>query len=237
MILIDNIRVEFDNRVILDGISGAIEKGQFIGLLGNNGSGKSTLLSCMYGNHNKYNGTIHYGMDLLQDLDRLSIAKYTAIVLSQRMQIPNMRVGDVLATSRYPHFDWMRNRQVGFDQQLEHWIELAEITGLENRLIDSLSDGEFQKVMLARAYSQETPFLIMDEPSCFLDVLQKRKLFDYLLTASKNDKGIIIATHDVHEAIEFCTDLWIIDGGKLIKFKNGENELMVQLNRIFATKF
>ena len=77
----------------------------------------------------------------------------------------------------------------------------------------------------------------MDEPSSFLDVLRKRNLFKTLKASTQVEKGIVVATHDVHEALEFCTHIWLIDGKKLIEYKQGDVALNEHLNRIFATNF
>lgn len=236
MISIRDLKVAFEQRTLFSEVSADLEPGKFICLLGNNGCGKSTLLRTLFGENENYGGTITITDTDIRQLDRASMAREMALVLSGRTMIPTMMVTDVLATGRYPYMGWSGKMSEEDRQVVDEVITDFDLDELKSRYMDQLSDGEFQQVMIARSFVQSTPFIIMDEPSAFLDVLRKRRLFERLRNQSEN-KGILIATHDVHEALEFCTHVWLIDGGKLVEYKGEDPQLKAELNRIFAMKF
>lgn len=235
MIELLDISKSYSGKSIFENVSGRIEKGKFIGLLGNNGCGKSTLLRAIYKEESLDSGLIKIDNTDVTKLDRLSFSKKLSVVLAGRYHVPSMTVVELLATARYPYVNWSgRTDELGL-RLIQKYIDEFKIRDLENRELEKLSDGEFQQVMICRSFVQDSDFIIMDEPSAFLDVLRKRNLFSKLAAFVKADKGVVVATHDIHESLDFCTHIWLIDGGKLVEYKQDSTELKPHLNRIFAT--
>jgi len=235
MIELADLSKSYNGESLFTSVNGNIEKGKFIGLLGNNGCGKSTLLRTIIKEEALDAGIIKIDGNDIRTLDRLSLSKKLAIVLAGRYHVPSMTVVELLATARYPYVSWSGKTDEKGLELIQKYIDEFDIRFLENRELEKLSDGEFQQVMICRSFVQDADFVIMDEPSAFLDVLRKRNLFSKLSAFVKSDKGVVVATHDIHEALDFCTHIWLIDGGKLVEYKQDSADLKSHLNRIFAT--
>ncbi len=237
MIEIKRLMLSYDESVLLNGITVNLNPGSFVALLGNNGSGKSSLLRCVFGQEQNFEGELKIGSEPIQTIGASDLARKLSIVLSGRVAAPGMKVSEIMETARYPSLGWRSKLDGNNKNIIRESLEQMNIADLQNKYADQLSDGEYQQVMIARCMAQTTDFMIMDEPSAFLDILRKRNLFELLRNQANQGKGVLIATHDVHEALEFCTDFWVLDGGKLIEFKRDNKELLELLNRIFATSF
>ncbi len=185
-------------------------------LLGRNGVGKSTLLRALVGLHPPAEGCI-----LLdgQPADRLSApdrARRIALVLSTRVTHPTLRVRELVALGRIPHTTGLGGLTPADDAAVAEALDCCGVRSLADRRILTLSDGETQRVMLARALAQNTPLLLLDEPTAFLDYPAKRTILALLRdVAHTKGKAILLSTHDLDIALPVADRLWLIDGGVL----------------------
>ena len=232
MIELKEISLGFADKQLAEGISARLDKGKFVAIVGDNGSGKSTLLKCIMGEESPRSGEILLNNQSINKLDRRTMASQISVNLSGRTSIPGMTVMEVLETATYPLKGRFSEEDV--KTKLNEIIETYGLDEFEGRLINTLSDGEYQRSMIARSFVQSTPFILMDEPSAFLDVRRKRELFRSLSIAAKADMGILISSHDIHEVLEFCTHVWILNGGKLVEYNREDSNLKETVRSIFA---
>lgn len=177
--------------------------GNFICLLGRNGSGKSTFLKTLAGLLPPLSGEIEGGEKI-------------SLVLTQLPQLENTTVRELVATGRLPYSGLFGQLYEEDWQAVDHAIRLVGLQSLSDRLTSTLSDGERQRVMIARAVAQDTPVMLLDEPSAFLDYPSKRELMDLLRRlAHEEGKAILLSTHDVEQAIDTADLIWCMHDGSL----------------------
>jgi iron complex transport system ATP-binding protein len=212
-----------------------IHAGQLICLLGPNGSGKSTLLRTLAGLQPALEGTIEMTGAGSGKLKPSQLAKKISLVLTDPVRYSNLTAGSLVALGRYPYSGWLGTLSTA-DKAVVAWA--IEVTGIEaflNRKVSTLSDGESQKVMLARALAQDTPLMMLDEPTAHLDLPSRIQLMQLLHhLARRTNKGILISTHELDLALQVADEVWLLQtGGQLSK---GAPEDLV-LNGIFETVF
>lgn len=198
--------------IVLDSLDAALPSGSLTCLLGPNGAGKSTLLKTLAGFLQPLSGSITAnGRDFLQltDAER---ARTVAVVLTSRVSADNMTVEELVMLGRSPYtgFFGIPGRQ---DREVaDTTIELCGIGDLRLRRVATLSDGERQKAMIARALAQATPFILLDEPSAFLDYPSKVEMMLLLRRlAESSGKTILLSTHDLDIALQTADNLWLVD--------------------------
>ena len=193
----------------------ALKPGELICLMGPNGAGKSTLLKTLAGFIPVQEGNAFIKDRSILHLKEKDISQMVSIVLTEKLTIEDFTVRQLVSLGRYPYTGFF-GRLNDEDQRI---IDLAmEETGLKlfsDRKLSQLSDGEKQKAMIAKALAQETPIMILDEPTAFLDLpgrIEIMRLLRYL-TVHKN-KGILVTTHDLEQTLRFADKLWLIAQGK-----------------------
>jgi iron complex transport system ATP-binding protein len=210
-----------------------IRAGQLICLLGPNGSGKSTLLRTLAGLQPGLGGMVR-----IAGADRLTpaaLAKKISLVLTDRVRGNNITVYALVALGRYPYSGWLGGLTEADKTVVEWAIGETGIGGLRGHKVHTLSDGESQKVMLARALAQDTPILMLDEPTAHLDLPSRIRLMRLLhRLARQTRKGILLSTHELDLALQIADEVWLLqtDGS----FHKGAPEDLV-LNGIFETAF
>ncbi|HVS95233.1 MAG TPA: ABC transporter ATP-binding protein [Puia sp.] len=211
----------------------AIDGGKLVCLLGANGSGKSTLLRTLAGLQPALGGSIVIGG--AAHLSAGDMAKNISLVLTDKVGGTNLNVYSLVALGRYPWSGWL-GRLDGKDRAvIDRAIDAAGIGDLLERKVHTLSDGESQKVMLARALAQDTPLLMLDEPTAHLDLPSRIRLMRLLHTLTREmNKGILLSTHELDLALQVADELWLLQaGGGLHK---GAPEDMV-LQGVFEAAF
>jgi cobalamin transport system ATP-binding protein len=212
-----------------------IHAGQLICLLGPNGSGKSTLLRTLAGLQPPLAGVIEIGGINAGKLKPAQLAKLISLVLTDSVRLSNLNVYSLVALGRYPHSNWLGTLEDADKAIIDQAIEETGIAPFLKRKIATLSDGECQKVMLARALAQDTPILMLDEPTAHLDLPSRIQLMRLLLRLTRHtDKGILISTHELDLALQVADEVWLLSGeGHLHK---GTPEDLV-LNGTFEAAF
>lgn len=198
------LTIGYHNSVpIVSSIDAELNHGQFCCLIGRNGTGKSTLLKTIAGIQSPLSGSIETPSNV-------------AIVLTQVPELKNTTVRDMVAYGRLGTTGLLgRLKEIDY-QAADKAIEQVGICFLSNRQLNSLSDGEKQKTMIARAIAQEAPILLLDEPAAFLDYPSRRELMLMLQKlAHEQQQEILLSTHDVELASEFADCLWVIADNRL----------------------
>ena len=210
-----------------------LEPGQLICLLGPNGSGKSTLLRTLGGLQPAIGGAIH-----IEGIDRWSpaaLARKISLVLTDRVRGHNLTVGSLVALGRYPWSNWLGGLNSTDHDRIEWAIRVTGIGPLRDRKIHTLSDGQSQKVMLARALAQDTPILMLDEPTAHLDLPSRIRLMRLLHELARQTRvAILVATHELDLALQIADEVWLLQSGG--QLNSGAPEDLV-LNGIFEAAF
>ncbi len=199
--------------VVASGLSATLERGKLTCLLGRNGTGKSTLLRTLAGLQPPLNSQLS---TLNSQLSTLNSQPSVALVLTQRPDLRNLTAEEVVGLGRTPHTNFWGTLRADDRRIVAEALHLVGIEALANRPFETLSDGEQQKVMIAKALAQQTLMIFLDEPTAFLDFVSRRELFTLLKRlAHDHGKAILLTTHDVALAEEFADTTWLLDDGKL----------------------
>jgi len=212
-----------------------IQAGQLICLLGPNGAGKSTLLRTLAGLQPSLKGSVEIEGESTKRLTPAQLAKKVSLVLTDRIASSNLTVYSLVALGRYPYSSWLGILNEADKAAIQWAISMAGIESLVHRKVHTLSDGESQKVMLARALSQDTPILMLDEPTAHLDLPSRIQLMRLLhRLARQTRKGILLSTHELDLALQVAGEVWLLQsGGQLYR---GAPEDLV-LNGVFEAAF
>ena len=196
---------------ILKGIDFSASPGEMVALIGSNGIGKSTLLRTLVGFQKYFSGNITMNGKELEEIGSKEIARVMSFVSTENIRVANMTVFDLVAFGRFPYTNWIGHLTAEDKQKITNAIEKVGLVGFEKRQTIQLSDGERQRAMIARALAQDTPVIILDEPTAFLDVSNKYEIFHLLqILAKERGRTIILSTHDLNIAIREVDKLWIV---------------------------
>ncbi len=226
MFYFSNVSAGYNNLEILKGISFNIEKGDFTGIIGPNGSGKTTLLRTATKLIKPFSGEIFLEGRNLADVPLKELATIMAVVPQDTAFMFPFRVIDVVLMGRIPYI-----KRFGSESPMDlkialEALEFVEALDLKDRFIDELSGGERQKVIIAKALSQEPKILFLDEPTTHLDISHQVQIFELLRRLNK-EAGLTIAAilHDLNLASDYCDKLILMDNGA-IKRKGAPGEVL-----------
>lgn len=235
MITLRNISLAYGDRTLIADASAEFGTGELCAIIGRNGAGKSTLLRAIIAAEQPREGEILLDNHPATTLAPEALARIIAFVGTDKIRIANLRCEDVVAIGRAPYTNW-----IGRIQSLDRAIvaESLHAVGMESfaeRAINTLSDGECQRIMIARALAQQTPNIILDEPTAFLDIPTRFEICR-LLGRLAHDEGkcILFSTHDVDAALPVCDSFAVIDGGTLHKYSTAELRDRKIMEQIFT---
>ena len=216
-------------HVLHSGINVKLNAGEFACLLGPNGSGKSTLLHTLCGFIPALGGDVFIGDSLVTSISNKEMSRLVSVVLTERIEVANMTVFDLVSLGRSPYtgfFGQMKSRDV---KKVKEAIAAVGLNDFEDRPLTQMSDGERQKALIAKALVQETPLIVLDEPTAFLDLPSRIELMDLLRKLShERNKGILLSTHDLDLALQMADKIWLLAKGK--KMESGTPEDLVLTN-------
>lgn len=188
--------------------------GTFACLIGPNGTGKSTLLRTLCGFISPLSGEVTIMGDSVTDCPPRELARLVSVVLTERSSMGLLTVRELVSLGRSPYSGFWEKLSAEDEEKISESIKLTGIEGLQHRAVDTLSDGERQRAFIAKALAQDTPLLLLDEASAFLDYPSKFKLFRLLREISHNNgKTILFSTHDMDMALRMADMLWVMDQG------------------------
>ncbi|MDJ1468129.1 ABC transporter ATP-binding protein [Xanthocytophaga flava] len=186
-------------------------QGELVCLLGPNGAGKSTLMRTLAGLHPALEGYISITNLPLSDLKPQDLARKLSMVLTERVGTGNLTVYELVALGRYPYTSWLGTLTAKDVTKVYEAMDVIGITAYQHRSIQYLSDGERQKVMLARALAQDTDMIMLDEPTAHLDLPSRVEMMQLLhQLAKKTQKAILLSTHELDLALQAADKVWIL---------------------------
>ena len=198
-------------KVVAEGISDTIYSSELTCLLGENGAGKSTLLRTLSGFLPPLSGGIDIMGKPLKEYRETDLAKVIGVVLTERSNLQNMTVEELVGMGRSPYTGFWGRLQAHDREIVGNAIEMVGISALKDRLVQTLSDGERQKVMIAKALAQETPIIFLDEPTAFLDYPSKVEILNLLhRLSSEAGKTIFLSTHDLELVLRVTDRVWLM---------------------------
>jgi len=199
------------NNVIAEGINLDLQEGKLIALIGANGIGKSTLLRTLTGIQKPLSGAITLNGKNIFDYSSPLLAQNLSIVLTESLPPSNLTVYELVALGRQPYTNWLGTLSPEDKRQVNNAMELTQITHVASKKHYEISDGQLQKVLIARALAQDTPLIILDEPTTHLDLLHKVSLLKLLkkLTADTG-KCILYSTHDLDLALQLSSEIIVM---------------------------
>ena len=187
------------------------KEGKLITLIGANGIGKSTLLRTLTGIQKPIFGEVFLNNKSIVSYDDQTLAQNLSVVLTEKLPPSNLTVYELVALGRQPYTNWIGKLSTIDIQKINEAIELTSINHLSDKKHFEISDGQLQKVLVARALSQDTPLIILDEPTTHLDLLHKVSLFKLLKKLTKETgKCILFSTHDIDLAIQLSDEMVIM---------------------------
>ncbi|HZV77452.1 MAG TPA: ABC transporter ATP-binding protein [Candidatus Babeliales bacterium] len=216
MIGLRDVSLRVDGRLLLRAIDAQIESGEFVALIGPNGVGKTTLLRAISGLH-AYAGTILVDGAAGAELPPLARARRVAFVTGDEVLLDALRVADVVSIGRFPHHRWWQWQARPEDERaIQQALRAVRMEALSERFFATLSAGERQRVWIALGLAQETPILLLDEPTSHLDVRVAHEILELLRTLAREGKTIVCALHDLNEAAAYADRIALLGEGTLL---------------------
>jgi iron complex transport system ATP-binding protein len=205
------------DSVIASNINIELHKGELIGLVGANGIGKSTLLRTLTNVQNGLNGKIFINSKLLSEYTSGELAKTMSLVLTDPIASKNLSVFELVALGRHPYTNWVGNLSTEDIETVNQSLELTNIEILKHKKCFELSDGQLQKVLIARALAQDTDLIILDEPTTHLDMYHKAYILKLLQKLVKEtNKTILFSSHEIDLAIQLCDKMIVMTKNDVI---------------------
>lgn len=241
MVELDGVAVGYSTRrqrrSVLEGLDAELARGEMVCLLGPNGVGKSTLLRSVAGLQPVLSGRILIAGRDVESFTPRERARRVAVVLTEPVRVGMLRAEDLVALGRYPHTDWAGRLSAGDRRRVEGALAQVGASSLAQRLVGELSDGERQKVMIARAIAQDTDLLVLDEPTAFLDLARRVEVMAILRRlARETGRTLLMATHDLDLALRGADRLWLLHSSGGLE-SGGPEDLVLggALGRLFAS--
>ena len=223
-----DIKMEIGNNEILKGVSIDSKNREFIGIIGPNGSGKSTLLKCIYRILKPNNGCIMLGEEDISKMSVKESAKKLAVVAQHNYYNFDFTVREVVLMGRAPHKKTLERDNAKDYQIVDEALKTVQMEAFADRTFSTLSGGEQQRVILARALAQQTSALILDEPTNHLDITHQIMLMELV---KKLNVTVISAIHDLNIAAAYCDKIYVLKDGVLEGYGTPEEVLTPELIR------
>ena len=220
----DSLSVGYDGVALIPNITFSVRKGEILTLIGPNGAGKSTLLKTLIKQLEAVSGTVYLGEQDMQTLKDHDIATKMSLLMTSRIGSELMTVEDIVETGRFPYTGRLGILDAHDHEVVEESMRMVHVEEIRDRDFNKISDGQRQRVMLARAICQEPEILVMDEPTSFLDIHHKMELLSILKTlVRERNIGVILSLHELDLA-QKCSDwLLCIKDGKVDRYGTPED--------------
>ena len=223
---------------LLKDLNLALEKGKLVALLGQNGAGKSTLLRALTCDERPLAGTIEVNGRSLSEMSQKDRSRLIGLVSTERIQAGALTVTELVGLGRQPHTGFLGRLDEQDREIVRQAMADAGIIGKADEYMASLSDGERQKAMIARALAQQTPIIILDEPTAFLDVASRIETMRLLQSlAHERGKAVLLSSHDVSQSLMLANELWLITTDRQVL--TGPPKQLVDdgaMNRLFENR-
>lgn len=237
MIELKELTLGYGQRVLLKTVNARIAGGQLVALLGRNGTGKSTLLRAMMGLEKPQSGEILLQGKRIASLKPEKLARNISFVTTDKVRIANLRCKDVVAMGRAPYTNWIGQLRPEDEKRVNDAMRLVGMADYAEKTMDKMSDGECQRIMIARALAQDTPVILLDEPTAFLDLPNRYELCLLLKRlALEEGKCILFSTHDLDIALSLCDSIMLIDNPHMYTLPTPEMVASGHIERLFRNE-
>lgn len=225
-----------NKNILLSDINLSTAKGELIALIGMNGSGKSTLLRSLANFQNPLSGDIRIVNKQITQYNPEELAHKISFVSTERIGLNNITVREIIELGRYPYTGLLGKLSQHDVEIVDNVISQTELKNISSKNLHEISDGEKQRVMIARALAQDTEIIILDEPTAFLDIPNRFEIIKLLksLTVEKN-KTIIFSTHDLPIAMQLADKIWLISQGNITEGAPEDLVLNKEFSKIFTS--
>lgn len=213
---IEDVSFRLGDRTLLHPLTLTLPAGRVCGLIGHNGSGKSTLLKLLARQQTPTSGHVRFGSRPLAHWDHRTLARKIAYLPQQPPAAEGMTVRELVALGRYPWHGALGRFSSSDADKVAQALELADVTGLAERAVDSLSGGERQRAWLAMLVAQDSECLLLDEPTSALDIAHQVEVLRLVRRlGEERGLGVVIVLHDINMAARFCDDMIALKGGRV----------------------
>jgi len=238
---IKNLSIGYTSKkqelIIAKDINVQLNQPKFIAILGKNGIGKSTLLRTISKVQLALGGEIFIDNKNITTYNSVELSKKISVVLTERIPPSNLTVYELIALGRQVYTNWIGTLTSYDKSMIDKAIDQVKINNLKNQKVDELSDGQYQKVMIARALAQDTSLILLDEPTAHLDIVNKAEVFKLLKELVKTQqKTILISSHELQLAIQLADDLWLMSDKKFVSGTKKELIANDRLQNLFESK-
>jgi iron complex transport system ATP-binding protein len=205
------------NRVVAAGINLSLDAGELVCLLGPNGAGKSTLLRTIAAMQKPLEGEVRLNGRNLRTFSKIDLARQLSVVLTERVTVGLLTGYEIVSLGRSPHTKWSGSLSEQDHSIVEESIHAVGAEALAHRYVSELSDGERQKIMLARALAQDPQLMVLDEITAFLDLPRRVEIMGILRQlAHQRGRAVLLSTHDLELALSTADRIWLMpQGGSL----------------------
>lgn len=213
IVKIKELAVGYGSKTVAQNINFELEHGVLCGIVGVNGIGKSTLLRTLAGFQPKLSGNIEVKSKSLDKHSPSELAQNLSVVLTEQPASKNLTVQELIALGRQPYTNWIGTLTLKDKEHIQKSLDAFLLQELRFNKCHELSDGQLQRVLIARAMAQDTPLILLDEPTTHLDLYHKVQILKLLQQlAHQNQKTILFTTHEIDLAIQLCDKILILDG-------------------------
>ena len=212
----EKISVGYDGKPLIEEVEIALRKGEILTLLGPNGAGKSTILKSIARQLSLIAGTVRLDGEDMKSLTGAELSKKMAVVMTKRLRGELMTCEDVVATGRYPYTGRFGVLRAEDHAAVQNAMKLVQVAEIGDSLFDRISDGQRQRVMLARAICQEPEILILDEPTSALTEKETEVLMQIIRTLKGQGVSIVYISHRLEEVFQICDSATIMRDGQYI---------------------
>ncbi|WP_243226767.1 ABC transporter ATP-binding protein [Microbacterium sp. CIAB417] len=208
--------VAYDGKVAVDGVDLALVQGSFTVVLGPNASGKSTVLRTLARVLTPESGQVLFDGRALREYGSKELARKMGLLPQDAIAPEGMRVADLVSRGRYPHHSALQRWTSADDEATRHALTATNTADLAERYVDQLSGGQRQRVWVALLLAQQTPVLLLDEPTTFLDIAHQYELLDLLKELNRQGKTVVAVLHDLNQAARYADTLVLMRDGRVI---------------------
>lgn len=238
IINVENLNFAYDEAVILRDLSFGASQGEFLAIAGPNGAGKTTLLNLICGLMRPKSGSIEIESASIDSFSTRKLAQIIAVVRQEFVPVFDYTVTEVVMMARTPYWGALGFASKADREIVAEALEITDIAAFSSRPLAQLSAGERQRVFIARALAQDTPILLLDEPTSFLDLKHQVGIYDLLKAAQlQKHKTILIVTHDINLASQYCDQILLI--GVDCKYRFGQPKDVFsseQIEKVFGVR-
>lgn len=212
---VKDLSIGYKNTVVASNINFDISQGKLMGIVGINGIGKSTLLRTLAKVQPQLSGNISINEKPLENYSSIELASTLSIVLTEPLASKNMTVLELITLGRQPYTNWIGALSKTDKSKITEAIQMLELEELKHEKCYQLSDGQLQRVMIARALAQDTAIILLDEPTTHLDLYHKVQILKLLKSiASQTNKTVVFTSHEIEIVLQLCDTMLLIDGHK-----------------------